>query len=211
MSTSTTLVCLTNVFDKSVAAGQQVAMTFVINGRTVSNSIALWTMNDTKSLVTLDPPSASPVLKTKINITLEDAFPYTLEKEHFSVNATNISNPEYYRQMNVINVYNDEKKLEVMFGGAWSGEYQIDIRHKVYGLVDTRGLVFVVGSNVTSVTPNSGSIYGGTLLTISGVNFGTVKTDNPVQISTLGGVGSIDCLVQTTQADQITCRVAATN
>lgn len=93
-------------------------MTFVINGRTVSNSIALWTMNDTKSLVTLDPPSASPVLKTKVNITLEDAFPYTLEKEHFSVNATNISNPEYYRQMNVINVYNDEKKLEVMFGGA---------------------------------------------------------------------------------------------
>ena len=42
-----------------------------------------------------------------------------------------------------------------------------------------------------------GSIYGGTLLTIEGVNFGKVITDNPVQISRNGGLGSIDCYVQT--------------
>jgi hypothetical protein len=50
----------------------------------------------------------------------------------------------------------------------------------VFGLIDNVGLQFTVGSNVTNVTPNTGSKYGGTLLTITGTNFGTVPTDNPV-------------------------------
>lgn len=53
----------------------------------------------------------------------------------------------------------------------------------------------------------TGSIYGGTLLTINGENFGDEYTDNPVQISTNGGVDSIDCFVQTTNSTMITCRI----
>jgi len=53
----------------------------------------------------------------------------------------------------------------------------------------------------------SGSIYGGTVLTITGTNFGSSITDNPVQISYNGGVGSTDCFVLTTEATQITCRI----
>jgi hypothetical protein len=67
------------------------------------------------------------------------------------------------------------------------------VRHTVFGLVETGNLVLTVGSNVTSYTPMTGSIYGGTELTITGTNFGTVFTDNPVQISTNGGVGSVHC------------------
>lgn len=80
-------------------------------------------MSDSSSGVLINPPSASPVLKTKINITLETTFPYTLTRQDFSVNATNISNPEYFRQMNVIGVDDANKVLTVMFGGAWSGDY----------------------------------------------------------------------------------------
>jgi len=167
-------------------------------------------MTETRSGVALDPYTASPVLKTQINITLEDDFPYEMFKEDFSVNATNISNPEYFRPMNVIAVYDELRILTAMFGGAWTGDYTIDIRHRAYGLVDTRGLTFIVGSNVTSISPQQGSKYGGTLVTITGNNFGTVPTDNPVQISTLGGVGSVDCYVQTINPEQITCRVDAT-
>jgi hypothetical protein len=96
-----------------------------------------------------------------------------------------------------------------MFGGAESkfGPFQVSIRHKEYGLIDTAGMLLDVSSSVTSFSPKVGSIYGGTLLTIKGSNFGSVKTDNPVQLSTDGGVGSIDCFVQTTKADEITCRV----
>lgn len=154
------------------------------------------TMTETKAGMSLSPDSANPTLKTKINITLESTFPYTLDKSHFSVNATNITNPSYFRQMNVIAVYDSTKTITCMFGGAWSGEYQISIRHKEFGLLDTTGLHLTVGSNVTSYTPMVGSIYGGTLLTITGTNFGSEFTDNPVQISTLGAVGSIDCYLE---------------
>jgi hypothetical protein len=81
-------------------------------------------MVTTKEGLQLDPSSANPTLKTKINITLEDSFPYTMDdRSHFSVNATNISNPSYFRQMNVIGVDDETKTLTCMFGGAWSGLY----------------------------------------------------------------------------------------
>lgn len=54
-------------------------------------------MPDTKAGMDVVPPSANPTLKTKINITLESSFPYALDKADFSVNATNVSNPTYFR------------------------------------------------------------------------------------------------------------------
>jgi hypothetical protein len=56
----------------------------------------------------------------------------------------------------------------------------MSIRHKNYGLIDTEGMILDVSSRVSSVSPKQGSIYGGTLLTITGTNFGDKKTDNPV-------------------------------
>ena len=154
------------------------------------------TMANTKAGILITPPSANPTLKTKINITLESDFPYTLDRADFSINATNISNPSYFRQMNVIGADDSTKTLTVMFGGAWSGMYQIHIRHSAFGLLNTDGLKLTVGSNVTDYYPKTGSIYGGTLLTITVTNFGSEFTDNPVSISTLGAVGSIDCFLE---------------
>lgn len=122
-STSTTLVCLTSAFDKTVTAGQTVQMSININGQQVSNSLSLTTMASTKAGILVTPSSANPTLKTKINITLESDFPYTMDRAHFTVNATNISNPAYFRQMNVIAVDDSSKTMTCMFGGAWSGLY----------------------------------------------------------------------------------------
>jgi hypothetical protein len=47
------------------------------------------------------------------------------------------------------------------------------IKHKYYGLVDTDGMILDVSSKVSSVSPQEGSIHGGTMLTITGTNFGT--------------------------------------
>ena len=94
-----------------------------------------------------------------------------------------------------------------MFGGAYSGNYIVHVRHAQDGLISTAGTPFVVGSTVTSVSPMSGSIYGGTLLTIQGTNFGNVATDNPVSIVYNGALGATPCFVQTTSVNQITCRV----
>jgi hypothetical protein len=72
------------------------------------------------------------------------------------------------------------KTVVAKFGGAWSGLYDVTIRHAEYGLLETSTLVLNVGSEVTSVSRNTASIYGGTLLTIVGTNYGTTYTDNPV-------------------------------
>ena len=109
--------------------------------------------------------------------------------------------------MNVISVDDDLKQFTAMFGGAYSGTYQIAIRHSEYGLVGTDNLLLDVSASVTEYYPMTGSIYGGTLLTITGNNFGNTYTDNPVQISNNGGIGSVDCFVQETSDNEIKCRL----
>ena len=40
--------------------------------------------------------------------------------------------------MNVIGADDTAKTITVMFGGAWSGKYDVWIRHAKAGLLDTR-------------------------------------------------------------------------
>jgi len=59
-------------------------------------------------------------------------------------------------------------------------------------LLDNSAVTLKAVGEVLSFTPASGSIYGGSLITITGRVFSTEATDNPVR------VGSTDCLVETT-------------
>lgn len=80
------------------------------------------------------------------------------------------------------------------FQGAVSGDYDLIIKHKDYGLIDTSGLTLKVEASYSAITPLTGSIYGGTLLTITGKNFGTVTTDNPVELFA-DGKKNVKCYV----------------
>lgn len=166
------------------------------------------------------PDNASPVLKRQILFNLESNFPFVMKKEDFTVNATLVTMSStvspYYRQgqntrvrrLNVVKVNDELKQLTTMFGGAFSGIYSIQIRHKNFGLLDTQHLTFTVKSEITSYSPTIGSIYGGTLLTITGTNFDPKdKLNNPVQISRNGAIGSKNCFVETTSETEITCRI----
>ena len=82
-----------------------------------------------------------------------------------------------------------------MFGGAYSGTYSVQIRHTHFGLVDTSALRFIVGSEVTSISPRIGSVYGGQLLTITGTNWDSVPQNNPVSIVFNGALGAAICYV----------------
>jgi hypothetical protein len=89
--------------------------------------------------------------------------------------ATNI------KKLRVFEVDTSAKTLKAMFNGAHSGTYAWSIKHSELGEIKVTALGdFEVKSEITSFTPDTGSIYGGTLITISGNNFGNVKTDNPV-------------------------------
>lgn len=111
------------------------------------------------------------------------------------------------RRLNVIGADKDEGEIEAMFGGAYSGTYSVQVRHTKFGLIDTAGLRFTVGSTVDSFSPNVGSIYGGTLITINGNNWSKDKLDNPVSIVFNGALGSSTCFVKTTSENKITCRL----
>jgi hypothetical protein len=82
-----------------------------------------------------------------------------------------------------------------MFGGAYSGTYSVQIRHKNFGLVDTADLRFIVGSEITSISPRIGSVYGGQLITIHGTNWDSDPQNNPVSIVFKGALGSTICYV----------------
>ena len=111
--------------------------------------------------------------------------------------------------MNVLRVDDTAKTITCMFGGAESkhGPFEILIRHSVAGLINSTGLILDVNTYVDSYSPKIGSIYGGQLIAITGRNFGNVFTDNPIQISTNGGVDSIDCYLKSITANDITCRI----
>jgi hypothetical protein len=53
----------------------------------------------------------------------------------------------------------------------------------------------MVESETSNISPTTGSIYGGTLVTLTGKNWGTARTDNPVEISYNGALGSTKCFV----------------
>lgn len=57
---------------------------------------------------------------------------------------------------------------------------------------------------ITAISATSGSVLGGQVLTISGVNFSNDKLDNPVK------VGNSYCLIQTSSATSITCQIEPT-
>jgi hypothetical protein len=104
---------------------------------------------------------------------LQNNFLYTLKKSDFSAMIVNSSDSTIFNMMNVIAANDTAKTLTFMYGGAWSGIYNLSLRHNQYGLINTKGLQITVGSNITSITPKVGSIYGGSLITITGTNYGS--------------------------------------
>jgi hypothetical protein len=194
VSSSNTLVCQTEAFDESDLS---VALnpTVVINAKTLTHSQSLNTNSLFYSATGMTPTQANPVLKTDIVIQLDTDFPYTLNKDDFSVNATDVYDSTYVRYLKVNEVDDAAKTITARFGGAESSTFVLRIRHAQYGLIKSEDLILDVNAYVTSISPSTGSIYGGTLLTIAGGVFGDSKYDNPVQLSFDGGVNSIDCYV----------------
>ena len=88
MADSTTLVCLTDSFDKVQGLSQELSTTITINGVQLVNDLKLKMKDVNKRGTVLTPSSVSPVLKQKIKFTLEPDFPFELKKEDFTVNIT---------------------------------------------------------------------------------------------------------------------------
>lgn len=91
--------------------------------------------------------------------------PIKLEKSKLTINNGGV------RPLNVVAVDTTEKTLTVKYGGAYSGTYDLLIKSKTNGNIETAATPLKVVFEITSFTPTTGSIFGGTLLTITGGPF----------------------------------------
>lgn len=99
------------------------------------------------------------------------------------------------------------KTFTVKFNGAPPAAYYFAVTSNgpsKYGRLDTSAISFQTSSIVTSVSPQSGSVYGGTLLTITGTNFSTELLDQAVK------VGDFYCDILTATTTQLVCRIRPT-
>jgi hypothetical protein len=92
-------------------------------------------------------------------------------------------------QMYVKRVDNEARTVTVRFKGAPSGDYAVLLFSTLKGRVDKENLKFTSESYVTDISPKEGSMYGGSVVTITGVNFSDNPKHNPVII------GETLCLV----------------
>ena len=96
-TSSTTITCETEAFDPTLTSSATYGMDLVLNGFRISAPGGFSTRSSVVSAVSLNPPSASPVLKSKIKIMLESDFPESLNTNDFKVNATSLTNSSYIR------------------------------------------------------------------------------------------------------------------
>jgi len=207
-SSSTELTCTTDGFDKTDSLSATLTPTITINDQVISHSLTI-DMNDAvESADSISPTSASPVLVTELVITLDSAFPETVNTDDYSVYITDQDDSTNVKYIKVVDADDTDKTLTLKFGGAWSGLYDVAVEHTDLGLIDTTDVgTFTVEATIESISPTTLSIYGGTLITITGTNFGTETTDNPVEIYFSDVADNIDCYVETTSETEITCRL----
>ena len=110
--------------------------------------------------------------------------------------------------MNVIDVDSVAKTITVKYGGAFSGKYDVRIKSFTNGYIDTSVTPLTVVFEITDISPLSGSIFGGTVLTITGGPFTADPIETIVKVGYKWWEG-IDnyCYVISVTESQATCRL----
>lgn len=119
-----------------------------------------------------------------------------------------IINNEGKRPLNVIAVDPNEKTITVKYGGAYSGTYDLIIKSKLNGNLDTSDTQLKVVFEITNIEPRRGSIFGGTKLTITGGPFTTSLDETIVKVG-YKWWEPIDhyCYLISATESEVTCRL----
>lgn len=193
---STEIVCVPTAFHAD-SQDQTVTMTMTVNGNTATFNVGV--TDSPAAADSVDPASVSPVLKDTLTITLTNDGGITLDEDDLTVYLRHPTDSTRDKILNVESVDNAANSLQAAFGGAWSETYTVEVVSASQGRFNS-DISLHVGSTVTDYNPKTGSIYGGTLITIDGINFSDVSTDNPV------GVGWDQCEIVSTSTTQIIAR-----
>lgn len=134
------------------------------------------------SLVSVEPNNAAPGEKKFIYITFDTSI-LAYDKNQMFVELKNKANSKIIR-LYVVGVNEDGKKLKAKFSGAPLGKYELSVKLNSNTNLNSV-LDFSVHIKIYSVSPNEGSIEGGTLINIKGENFLSQKINQFVFIKNL--------------------------
>lgn len=157
------------------------------------------------SIFKVYPPYASPVLKSDLIVAGEN-FGTDYEKLTVTLVSKADASKTYDCKL-MSNLQLERNGLTCQLGGGDAGAYRVVVRHSEYGYsrpTPETAADFEYKVEVTSLSPSSGSVAGGTILTIKGVNFSPTISENQVVI---GDSKANTCTLLTARANMLTCRV----
>jgi len=152
------------------------------------------------SVSSISPDNYSPVLKTDLVITLSADYTGAYDTEDFTVQIVPSDSAHKTRTLNVYKTDSGSREITVRYGGAESDVYSLTVHSSSYGSLVTTGITFQAIGEVNTISPTSGSINGGTVLTLTGYTFSDDGTDNQVDI------GDHTCSIIESSAYEIKCR-----
>ena len=173
---------------------------------TTSNSFS-YSASKTPTVVSMSPSSASPVIKQDLTITGTN---FGTSASDLTVTLVSPLDSDFNLPCNVVDSpAPTNTQLTCRLGGGSSGEFNVQVNRSGYGAsvaasTDSDKFEFII--EITNVSPRSGSIQGGTIVTITGNNFSTVKNENQV---TIGDSRTNLCEIITATATEIVCRTMA--
>lgn len=227
--TPTEIHCVTQPFETSSNRRRRLSrrnlldttdLTIVIGGdSSLPTGLSLAETNFEVESIT--PNSASPILVETLVIQFSESYDnagmdddiftvslYPVDPENTQGNV-HIEVTDHNRPLNVIGQSAADKTITVKYGGAYSGEYNLIVHSDTHGNILTSGVTFTAKIEVLDFQPRQGSLYGGTLLTITGGHFSDLITDNPVKVGYefSSGVNHY-CYVESSSDSEIKCRIA---
>jgi hypothetical protein len=181
-------------------------ITVVVGSAT--NSDISFTFTDGKasapSVISISPASANPTLKGVMEINGNGFGTNISAVQVFLSNSTG----KIY-QLSALMVNNTYIKVGLPGGGAGVYVVEVSITGKGDSLPATAlANRFTYELVISSVSPSTGSIFGGTLLTITGVNFATDLTQTKVYV---GPALNWFCTIESISTTQLTCRTPSKN
>ena len=199
--TPTTIKCESGVVPDDVATGSVVNVDICINGL-CDGDLTVTIIAPPNVAKAFWPNPVSPVLRTNMFFLFEDNFVEPFNPSSYQIRFTSTKDPSYVRKVNIRELI-DSNQWRARFLGAHAGTFTVTIKDVALGYLDTSALPLVdANSYITSITPQEGSVYGGTEITITGGPFSNNGLENNVK------VWNHDCLVTSSSNETIVCVTA---
>lgn len=165
----------------------------------------------------ITPAKVSPIALIEIVIQLTDSYSTTgMTKDDFTVSLTPLVLEQTYliinndgnRDLNVVAVDTDAKTVTVKYGGAYLGTYNLIVKSETNGRIDTADIILTAAFELVDFSPKTGSIYGGTKLTITGGPFTSDPEETIVKVGYKWWEGiNHYCYVIAVTTNVVTCRL----